>query len=390
MHSMRPAGGVPPAHDLERSHMHRRLWLSAFMAALGALLLVVAGFAKAASTSQAAKKGGTMRLNMSDTDLDFSDPSLSYYVIGWQVEFATQIKLVNYPDKAAPAGSRLVPEAAVAMPTISKDGKTYTFTIRKGLRFSDGSAITAKNFKWAFDRSATKAQQSPATPFMDDVVGYTAAVDGGKNPANVPGAIARGNKFILKLTHADGGMLSKLAMPFFSAISLKTKVDPHGVTVYPSAGPYYISTYVRGRHLVLKQNKFYKGNRPRNISTFDIDINTDLDQSLLQVKANQRDYDMDGLPSSAHAGLAKQYGKNKGQYQVHPLVETDYIALNTSRPAFSSVGLRKAANFAIDRPAMLRVRGAFAGKRTDQVLPPGMGGFRDVKVYPLKGADYRT
>jgi ABC-type transport system substrate-binding protein len=201
MHSMRPAGGVPSAFDLERSHMHRRLWLSAMMAALGALLLVVAGFANAASSSQAAKKGGTLRLNMSDTDLDFSDPSLSYYVIGWQVEYATGLKLVNYPDKVAPAGSRLIPEAAAAMPIISNNGKTYTFTIRKGLRFSDGTPVTAKNFKWAFDRSATKAQQSPATPFMDDVVGYTAAVDGGKNPANVSGAIARGNKFILRLTH---------------------------------------------------------------------------------------------------------------------------------------------------------------------------------------------
>src|SRR5918911_1211133 len=389
MHSMRPAGGVPPAFDLERSHMHRRLWLSAMMAALGALLLVVAGFANAASSSQAAKKGGTLRLNMSDSDLDFSDPSLSYYVIGWQVEYATGLKLVNYPDKAAPAGSRLIPEAAVAMPRISNNGKTYTFTIRKGLRFSDGSPVTAKNFKWAFDRSATKAQQSPATPFMDDVVGYTAAVNGGKNPANVPGAIARGHQFILRLTHPDGGMLSKLAMPFFQAISLKTKVDPHGVTVYPSAGPYYIKSYIRGRRLVLTKNKYYKGNRPRNINTFDIDINTDVDQSLLQVRSNQRDYDMAGLPPSAHADLAKRCAAYHGPHPVHPLVETDYIALNTARPAFASPKLRKAVNFAIDRPAMLRVRGAFGGKRTDQILPPTMGGFRDVKAYPLKGADYK-
>src|SRR5436190_4062726 len=248
MHSMRPADGVPSAIDLERSHMHRRLWLSVFMAALGALLLVVAGFAHASSSSTAAKKGGTMRMNMSDTDLDFSDPSLSYYVIGWQVEFATGLKLVNYPDKAAPAGARIIPEAAVAMPIISNNGKTYTFTIKRGLRFSDGSAVTAKNFKWAFDRSATKAQQSPATAFMDDVVGYTKAVDGNKNPAHVPGVIARGNKLIIKLTQPDGGLLAKLAMPFFQAISLKTKVDPHGVTAYPSAGPYYIASRVVNRH----------------------------------------------------------------------------------------------------------------------------------------------
>jgi peptide/nickel transport system substrate-binding protein len=117
-------------------------------------------------------------------------------------------------------------------------------------------------------------------------------------------------------------------------------------------------------------------------------VNTNLDQSLLQVKANQVDFDVGGLPPSAHADLANQYGINKGQYQVFPLVETDYVALNTSRGAFANVNLRKAANFAIDRPAMLRVRGAFAGKRTDQILPPGIGGFRDEKIYPIKGADY--
>src|SRR5438067_735195 len=388
MHSMRPAGGVSPALDLERSHMHRKLWLSAVMAALGALLLVVAGFASAASSS-AAKKGGTLKLNMSATDVDFSDPSLAYGTISWQIEYATGLKLLNYPDKSPPLGSRLQPEAAAGLPIVSNSGKTYTFTIKKGLKFSDGSPVTAKNFKWAFDRAATKAQQSPATAFMDDVVGYTKAVDGNKNPAHVPGVIARGNKLIIKLTQPDGGLLAKLAMPFFQAISLKTKVDPHGVTAYPSAGPYYIASRVVNRHITLKRNKFYRGPRPHNIDTFDITVNTNLDQSLLQVKSNQIDYDMGGLPSTAHADLAKRYGLNKGQYQVHQLVETDYVALNTSRPTFASAKLRKAANFAIDRPAMLRVRGAFAGKRTDQILPPNMRGFKDAKIYPLKGADYK-
>jgi peptide/nickel transport system substrate-binding protein len=370
--------------------MRRRLWLSAIMAALGALLLVVAGFASAASGSAAAKKGGTMKLNMSATDVDFSDPSLAYGTISWQIEYATQLKLLNYPDKGPPLGGRLRPEAATGLPIISNNGKTYTFTIRKGLRFSNGAKVTAKNFKWAFDRSATKAQQSPATPFMGSVVGYTKAVNGGKNPAHVAGAIARGNKFILKLSTPDGGMLSKLAMPFFSALPTNLKVNPQGAEAYPSAGPYYIASRIVNRRIVLKQNKFYKGSRPHNVSTFDINVNSNLDQSLLQVKSNQADYDMGGLPPSAHAGLAQQYGTNRGQYQVHPLVETDYIALNTSRSAFGSAKLRKAANFAIDRPAMLRVRGAFAGKRTDQILPPGMGGFKDAKIYPLKGSDYKS
>jgi peptide/nickel transport system substrate-binding protein len=364
----------------------RGLWASGTTAALGTLLLVVAGFGHAASSS-AVKSGGTMRLNMSDTDVDSSDPSLAYGTISWQIEYATALKLMNYPDKAPPLGGRIRPEAAVGFPLISNNGKTYTFTIRKGLRFSDGSKVTTRNFQWAFERALTKAEQSPATPFVTDVVGAHAKLDG--KTKTVSGVLTRGDKFILKLTQPDGGMLSKLAMPFFQAISTKTKVDPRGVNAYPSAGPYYIAQRIVNRRIVLKRNKFYKGSRPHHVDTFDITVNTNLDASLLQVKANQKDYDMGGLPATAHAGLAKQYGVNKGRYQVHPLVETDYVALNTSRPTFSSVKLRKAANYAIDRSAILRTFGAYGGVKTDQILPPGMGGFRNAKIYPLDRPDYK-
>src|SRR5262249_17937378 len=151
--------------------------------------------------------------------------------------------------------------------------------------------------------------------------------------------------------------------------------DPNGVITYPSAGPYYIAQRQVGRNMVLKRNTFYKGPRPHNIDTFNITVNANLDQSLLQVKAGQIDFELGGLPPTAHAALSAQFGVNKGRYFVNPTNNTDYVALNTSRAAFSNVTMRKAVNFAIDRPAMLRIRGKFGGKRTDQILPPGMGGF---------------
>ena len=129
---MRLTSGVPLVLDLERSHMSRKLWLSAIMAALGAILLVVAGFANAASTSSAAKKGGTMKLNMSATDVDFTDPSLAYGTISWQIEYATALKLVNYPDKAPPAGGRLQPEAAVGLPVPHPLSDPQAPAVRRG------------------------------------------------------------------------------------------------------------------------------------------------------------------------------------------------------------------------------------------------------------------
>jgi hypothetical protein len=84
--------------------MNRRLWLSATAAVIGTSMLVFAAFAGTAASKQNPKaaKGGTLRLNMSGTDVDFSDPSLAYGTISWQIEYATALKLYNYPDKPKP------------------------------------------------------------------------------------------------------------------------------------------------------------------------------------------------------------------------------------------------------------------------------------------------
>jgi ABC-type transport system substrate-binding protein len=381
--------------------MNKRLWLSATAAAIGTSMLVAAAFAGAASskTAATAAKGGTLKMNMSATDVDFSDPSLAYGTISWQIEYATALKLYNYPDKPKPLGGKIQPEGAVGFPTVSKNGKVYTITVKSGYKFSDGTAVTAKNYVYAINRALNKAMQSPAAAFIDAVdangkqtggiVGANAVLTGAKNTASGV-KIVGGNKIRISLLQPDGGLLAKLGMPFFQAIKTNLPIDPKGVTAYPSAGPYYIASRDIGRQITVKRNKYYKGNRPANADEMDITVNTNLDQSLLQVKANQVDYDMGGLPSSAHADLGATYGVNKanGQYHVNALVETDYVALNTSKAPFNSLNLRKAANFAIDRPAMLRTRGKYAGQRTDQILPPGMGGFRNAHIYPIQGANY--
>jgi len=365
--------------------MKRSLWLSVTAFVLGAGLLVASGFAGASTGQVAAKKGGTMKMNMSGTDVDFTDPSLAYGTISWQIEYATALKLYNYPDKAPPLGGRLQPEGAAGFPVISKDGKTYTITVKPGFKFSNGTAVTAKNYVFAMNRALSPTMQSPAAPFMTTIAGAQAVIDGKAQTAS--GVKVKGNKIVIKLTQPDGGILAKLGMPFFQALPTSLALDKNGVNAYPSAGPYYISERTTGRHITVKRNPSYKGNRPANIDTFDITVNTNLDQSLLQTKSGQVDYDMGGLPATAHADLAQQFGINKSRYFVHPLVETDYVALNTQRPTFGSVAMRKAANFAIDRPGMLRVRGAYAGKRTVQILPPGMGGFKRTKVYPIQGSN---
>ena len=91
---------------------------------------------------------------------------------------------------------------------------------------------------------------------------------------------------------------------------------------------------------------------------------------------------------AAAADLQSKYGVNKSRFFVHPTPETDYIAMNTQGSAFSSAAMRKAVNYAIDRPALLRVRGVLGGSRTTTILPRSLtGGIYDQKLYPIAGAD---
>ena len=105
-------------------------------------------------------------------------------------------------------------------------------------------------------------------------------------------------------------------MPFFGAVKPNMAIDPKGVSVFPSAGPYRIVSRDITRSLTLERNPFYKGSRPANADQIVYTVNTDQNQSLLQVKAGQADYDAAGVPPTAHADLATQFGVKKGARPV--------------------------------------------------------------------------
>ena len=375
--------------------MQKKVWLSGAMAALGAAMLIAAAFAGPASSksnrpsASGQKKGGTMNINMSATDVDYIDPTLAYGTISWQILDSVCMKLMYYPDKPDPVGSKLAPDGAVGFPAVSKDGKTYVFTVKSGVKSNTGETLTAANYAAAIDRVLNPKMQSPAVPFItgdNGIVGAQAVADGKATHAS--GVVAAGQKLTIRLMRPDGSLLSKLAMNFFCPLPKGTPINPDGINSFASFGLYYVASRQVGRQIITRTNPNYKGQRPHNIATFVFTANTNLDQSLLQVKAGQADYDAAGLPATANAALAQQFGVNKGQYHVNPGLNVDYIAMNTTRPAFSNVAMRKAANYAVDRPALVRVRGYLAGKRAQQVLPPGIAGYKPITTYPIKGANY--
>ena len=342
--------------------------------------------------------GGTLRM-VSSTDVDYIDPALAYSFDTNKLLHATCAKLINYPDKAGPAGSQLTPEIAQALPARSADGRTYTFTIRHGFRFSPPSnePVTARTFKRTIERTLNPKMHSPLGRYLGDVVGAEAYMAG--EASHVAGVVASANKLTIRLLEPAPEFLARLAQPAFCAVPSNTPITPNGVRVLPSAGPYYIASHTPGQGVVLMRNPNYHGNRPHHFARIELAVGISGRRAVDEINAGAADYSelgTDVFPSHTVNGLASRLAARYGpgsapaarggqQYFINPVPHLDYFNLNTHRKLFRDVRMRQAVNYAIDRRALARLGDGFQpwpARPADHYLPPGIPGFRDVRVYP--------
>jgi peptide/nickel transport system substrate-binding protein len=370
--------------------MHRRLWLSVAMLVAGASLLVAASFASAGTASHALKQGGIWKYGTTGASVQV-DPQIAYITTAWWIEYSTAAKLYNYPDKQGPAGSTLHPEVASGF-TVSKNGKTYTFTIRKGFKFSNGKPVTPASFKYAIDRVANKALASPGAQFITDPNGTNivgaAKVNAG-NGTHVSGVVVKGRKLTIHLTKPDGTFMAKITMPFFQATSTALPLTSEVVTVkgnnLPSAGPYYYSRNDVNQLTSVRRNKYYKAgpgrSRPHNLQGLDVYWNQNEATLFNQVSANQVDEDPVPPPDQVQ-GIFNKYGKNKTRFWAKSQNCTGYLPMNMSRSLFSgNLPLRQAVNYAIERAPYVGQAGPFAGDTWTHIFNPGVPGWRNVSLY---------
>ncbi|HET6187304.1 MAG TPA: ABC transporter substrate-binding protein [Trebonia sp.] len=346
--------------------------------------------------------GGTAHFTMQD-DFPSLDPALAQTPTSVELFYATCANLVTYPDKAAPAGSQIVPEVAEAVPAPTDGGRTYTFTIRSGFRFSPPSnkAVTAQTFKATIERLASPRLSSPFASVFSGVVGYHLYVTG--KASGLSGVVARGDTLTITLSQPDGSFLANLAGGAACAVPTGTPAVPGGLNDIPSAGPYYVASHSPRQQLILRRNLNYRGDRPHHLDQMVFTIGTDSARALTAIEAGRADYAVDGLPRDAGPGLESQYGPDSKaarsghqRYFISPANGVRILHMNTSRPLFSDVRLRRAVNYAIDRPALAAQGQRFAevnpfnaGSPADSYMPPATAGAADFHLYPLVGSDLR-
>jgi ABC-type oligopeptide transport system substrate-binding subunit/class 3 adenylate cyclase/predicted Ser/Thr protein kinase len=324
-----------------------------------------------------------------DTDPGHAFPGPSFR---YQLEYATGAQLLNYPDAPGPRGAQLRPEVARAMPTVSRDGRTYTFRVRPGFRFSPPSnePVTAQTFKASIERalSPKMGPDAPAAGYVQDIAGAKAYTAG--KASDIAGIAVKGDTLTIRLVAPSADFLTRLSAPFFAAVPIGTPATPGGFqSPIPSAGPYYVATKWFNELTVLERNPNYHGDRPRRLQRIVYEKNDSSTRTIARIEKASADYAADVLhlsPFAAGGPLDARYGPaHRAAAPAPRLVQTPAVGLrflqfNTARGVFADARMRQAVNYAIDRRALAA---AMNEAPSDAYVPSALQGSGSTPGYPM-------
>lgn len=284
------------------------------------------------------------------------------------------------------------PEVATAPPTLSRDRRTYTFRLRRTFRFNTGTQVNAYNFAHEIDRILAPAMVTAGSPatYFSDIVGANEVMKG--KATHAVGVQVGGGGYILKfhLVRPVPDFPARLTLPQTCPVATGLPATPGAVTTFISgSGPYYIASYVPGKSLVLRRNRYYGGSRLHRSNQVVVTVVGDDQTALLAVAQGTADWADVGDPSS-FTTLPKAQ-RTGIRVLRSPALGMRYLAMNTARPLFKdNPRLRRAVNFALDRPALVQAHGgSLVGRPADHYLPPAFPGSRAVRIYPLHHPDVR-
>ena len=367
---------------------HWRPLVSVIALATG-VSLMVAAHGVAANGAKVSQKNpqafGTLRAVI-DT-IDYLDPQQAYTGQSWWAMWNVYETLLTYRHVDGPAGYKLVPGLAQSLPTVSRNGKVYKFKLRKGVKYSNGSALKASDFEWAIKRGFLA--QGQGVGFYTDIAGAEAY---SKNPTaggDISGIVTNNAKrtITIRLAKARGDFLTILALLFAAPVPGNTDPAIQNGSI-PGTGPYKFSNYDPNRSFTMVRNPFFKPtkNIPRgNPNTIDVSLVGDADAATQRVINGQADYSNAAIPPDRIADA-----KGKGKLLLRKTANTYYFWMNIKEAPFNKLKVRQAVNYAIDRKALQTLVWGGLGRPTQNVLPPTYPSYRKLNLYPHNLAKAKT
>ena len=342
--------------------------------------LVLALLPAAAPTWGQGGGGGTMIVTFKD-DISTLDPAIGYDWQNWSIIKSISDGLMDYE----PATTNLAPHLAESF-AVSSDGTTYTFRLRRGVRFHNGREVVAGDVKYTIERVLNPKTQSPGAGFFGGIKGAKAYSEG--KAAEVAG-IKVGGKYTVSiaLDKPNAAFLHTMALNFSHVVPKEavTKAGADFGHKPVGTGAFMVKQWTLGQRLVLVRNPnyFLRGRPYLNQITFQVGVEPNV--AFLRLQRKEVDILGDGIPP---ADFVKVMGDRalRALVAVGEQLQTGYVTINTQVEPLNDVRVRRALNMAIDKSRIVRIINNRAVP-ANQVLPPLMPGYeKGYTGYPFDRA----
>lgn len=318
---------------------------------------------------------GFLYLRLS-SDITTLDPAMIVDVAGGSVAAKMFNGIVRFGDD-----SKVLPDLAESF-SISKNGKIYTFHLRKGTRFHNGRELRAIDVKYSFERVLDPKSNSSRTWLFDRISGAREFMDG--KASDVSGIkLLDDYTIVIELTEPFGPFLNLLAMPS-AYIVPKEEVEKRGGEFSSDpigTGPFKIKAWKRGRELVLSVNEdYFEGKAKIRGIVYRV-----IPEELTTIaEFESGNLDVMGVPSTEFRRYSESE-KWRGLIKQGPGLNTFYLGLNCQKAPFNDKRVRQALNYAIDRDRILKTILEGRGELARGPIPPFLVNHPSPQSSPSEG-----
>jgi peptide/nickel transport system substrate-binding protein len=338
----------------------------------------------ASPTEGEGNEGGTLKGAYTSFP-DYMDPQISYTAEGWTAMRPVYVPLLTYAAAPGEEGAEIIPGLAKELPKVTNGGKTYTMFLRSGLKYSNGEPIKAGDFKYAVERCFLT--NSGGSPFYTDIVGaeqFAKTKKGGISGIKVN---EKTGEIVISLDKPRGTFNNELALMFVAPVPQNTPDEDQSATPIPASGPYMITKSQPGRGWEYERNPYWAKDNGKQITAIpaghvekiEIEVLRNQATQVNEIESGKLNWIFDPPPTDRYQEVKEKFEGT--QFKTEPTISTYYFWMNSTVEPFNNLKVREAVNYAVDPAALERIyTGQIVG--TQQILPPGMPGYKKIELFP--------
>ena len=328
-------------------------------------------------------RGGTL-VALQSSPFGSLDPATVINTASIMTLLMTNDSLTTFKRVGGSDGSQVVPDLAVSLPTPTDGGLTYTFQLRRGIRYSNGAPVRPEDFRRAIERSLVLSSDEFDLSAFLGIVGAPRCVAHPRHCDLSRGIVSDdpADTVTFHLTSADPEFPDELAVWGAAAVPADSPLHDVGRHPLPATGPYEVASDTPHQVVLVRNPYFHEWSHAAQPDGYPDrivwKIGDSVEAATSAVERGAADYTL-ALPADR---LDEVQTRFTNQLHVYPNDETIVLGLNNRRAPFNDVRVRRALNYAVDRKRLAQLLGQDS-RPTCQFLPPYISGYQRYCPYTL-------